>query len=156
MNRTQQLTLIPCKRGRGQPNKKVAPEGRFEQYANYSSSEDQFMEEGDPLDVRLPPREEPEDFFMEDLFVDTENELPVVESPPPEGFEGELYPNFAADDWVPEPTPIERHMSDSSLPDIDAPLDSLLRRQLPGQTHYSDSYDSETDRHQPVPKGGQK
>ena len=34
------------------------------------------MEEGIPQDVRLPPREEAEDFFMEDLFVDTEDEIP--------------------------------------------------------------------------------
>ena len=110
------------------------PRKRFEQYVDYSSSEDQSMDEGIPQDVRLPPQEEPEDFFMEDLFVDTEDEIPVVESPPPEAFEGELYPNFATDEWVPEPTPVEGHMSEYSLPDIEDPLDSILRRQLPGQT----------------------
>ena len=127
------------------------PRRRFEQYVDYSSSEDQSMEEGVPQDVRLPPQEEPEDFFMEDLFVDTEDEIPVVESPPPEAFEGELYPNFATDEWVPEPTPVEGHMSEYSLPDIEDPLDSILRRQLPGQTRYSESCDSETDSERPVP-----
>ena len=89
------------------------------------------MGEGVPLDVRLPPREDAEDFFMEDLFVDTEDELPALESPATEVSEGELYPNFTAENWIPESTPTDRHISDSSRTDFEDPLDNILRKTTP-------------------------
>ena len=90
------------------------PRRRFEQYADYSSSDEQSMDERAPPDVRLPHREDAEDFFMEDLFVDTEDELPGVEEPTGASDE-ELYPDLVAEDWNREPTPEERHISDSSM-----------------------------------------
>ena len=108
------------------------PRRRFEQYADYSSSEDQSMNEDRQPDVRLPHHEEAEDFFMEDLFVDTEDEL-LREERLTEASDMELYPDLVANDWNREPTPEDRHISDSSPPDFDDPLDSILRRQLPQQ-----------------------
>ena len=125
------------------------PRRRFEQYADYSSSEEQSMDEDRQPDMRLPHHEEAEDFFMEDLFVDTEDEL-LREERLTDASDMELYPDLVADDWNREPTPEDRHISDSSPPDFDDPLDSILRRQLPQQTQYSPSDDSEADQ-QPKP-----
>ena len=74
------------------------PRRRFEQYADYSSSEDQSMDEDRQPDVRLPHQEEAEDFFMEDLFVDTEDEL-LREERFTEASDMELYPDLVANDW---------------------------------------------------------
>ena len=55
------------------------PRRRFEQYADYSSSNEQSMDERASPDVRLPQRENAEDFFMEDLFIGTEDERQGIE-----------------------------------------------------------------------------
>ena len=49
-------------------------------------------------------------------------------------------------DWSRKPTPEERHISGSSPPDFDDPLDSILRRQPPRQTHYPHSDHSEEEK----------
>ena len=86
---------------------------------------------------------------MEDLFVDTGDEL-LMEERFTETSDMELYPNLVANDWNRDPTPEDRHISDSSLPDFEDPLDSILRRQLPQPIQFSPSEDSEADQ-QPKP-----
>ena len=128
------------------------PRRRFEQYADYSSSEEQSLDERDSPDVRLPQSENAEDFFMEDLVTDTENERQGVERLSGAS-EGEQCPSFAVDseDWNRDPIQEESRVSDSSIPDFDDPLDSILRQQHPRPTHYSLSGDSETERNQSKP-----
>ena len=82
---------------------------------------------------------------MEDLFVYTADELPATEAHT-EVSEEELYPDFAAEKWDHEATPEKQLISDSYRPDFDDTLESILSRQVSGQTHYS-----ETDKPQPIP-----
>ena len=83
---------------------KGCPLRRFEQYANYSSSEEQSLDKRASPDVRLPQSENAEDFFMEDLVTDTENERQGLEGLSGAS-EGEQCPSFAVDpeDWNRDP-----------------------------------------------------
>ena len=122
------------------------PRRRFEQYADFSSVEEPSSEEEVPCDIQLPRQEEPEDFFMEDLFLDAEDDLLRTESP---GLtDVELYPDL---DWNREPTPQDQLMSDYSTPGAEDPLDSVLRRELPRTTNPSSSNsDTDENRSQPI------
>ena len=109
----------------------------FEQYADYSSSDEQSIGGEVHPDIRFPQKENAEEIFMKNFLMDSEKEK--------QGIEGlavpldeELHPNFAADpeDRIRVPTPDDRHVSD-----FDDPFDSILRRQLPRQTHYPHSDD---------------
>ena len=116
------------------------PRRRFEQYADYSSSDDQSVE---VPDVRLPQKDNADDLFMEDLVTDSKEARQAVDRHPVASDE-ELFPNRAVDpkDWDRVPTLDDKHISDSSMPDFDDPLDSILRRQLPRQMHHPDSDDA--------------
>ena len=89
------------------------PRRRFEQYADYSSSEGPSDPEEVQEDVRLPVRDEPDDFFLEDLFMDSAGEEPLEEQCPGAP-EEPLYPDFAAapQEWD------QMESSDSSAPEL--------------------------------------
>ena len=108
----------------------------FEQYADYSSSDEQSVGEEAP-DVRLPQKDNAGDLFMEDLLMDSEEERQAFDRLPVE----KQFSKRAAEpeDWDRVPTQDDRHISDSSMPEVDDPLDSILRRQLPRQTRHPHS-----------------
>ena len=80
---------------------------------------------------------------MEDFFMDSEEERQGIEDSPSPRMKNCIRTSQQIQkDWNRVPTPDDRHISDSSMPDFDDPLDSILRRQLPRQTHYPHSDDS--------------
>ena len=103
------------------------PKRRFEHYANYSSSDEQSEADRIHEDVRLPVREDADDVFLKNLYIDSDEERQGMEQQ--QGAPGDaLYTDFAAApaEWDQDAS-FNDQILDSSMPDFDDPLDSILR-----------------------------
>ena len=71
---TGQAIPIQCRVARVLRCRKDDQRRRFEQYADYLPSDERSVGGQVPPDVRLPQGENADEFFMEDLYMDSEEE----------------------------------------------------------------------------------